>query len=79
MTQIGILEEIKQLTTTEQLTIIGSTLHLIRGDIQQVEYPFERTEGKRQLAAAANALLSDYAAGGELTVFTALDSEGFYA
>ncbi len=32
---------------------------------------------RRQLTAAAEALLPDYAAGGELTVFTALDSEGF--
>ena len=79
MTQIGILEEIKQLTTTERLSIIESTVHLISGDIQQWEQPFERIEKKRQLAVAANALLSDYAAGGELTVFTTLDSEGFYA
>jgi len=32
---------------------------------------------RRQLTAAAEALLPDYAAGGELTIFTALDSEGF--
>jgi hypothetical protein len=30
---------------------------------------------KRQLAAAAEALLANYAAGGELTIFMALDSE----
>ena len=34
---------------------------------------------KRQKATAAQALLSDYAAGGELTAFTALDSEDFHA
>ncbi len=34
---------------------------------------------KMELAAAAQALLSDYAAGGELTVFTILDAEDFYA
>jgi hypothetical protein len=34
----------------------------------------------QQLAAAAEALLSDYTSdGGELTVFTVLDSEDFYA
>ena len=32
---------------------------------------------RRQLTAAAEALLPDYAAGGELTIFTALDREGF--
>lgn len=36
-------------------------------------------ERKRQLAVAAETLLSDYAARGELTAFTALDGEDFYA
>jgi hypothetical protein len=36
-------------------------------------------EKKRQLAVVAKALLPDYAAGGELTVFTVLDGEDFYA
>ncbi len=34
---------------------------------------------RRQLAAASKSLLPDYQAGGELTIFTALDSEDFYA
>ena len=42
-----------------------------------MELPPARTERKRQLAAAAKALLPDYAAGGELTILTALDSEDF--
>lgn len=45
----------------------------------QVEQPLTPTERKRQLVAAAEALLPDYAEGSELTVFTALDSEDFYA
>jgi hypothetical protein len=44
-----------------------------------VGQPLTQTERRRQLAAAAEALLPDYAAGGELTIFTALDSEDFYA
>lgn len=79
MTQIEILEELEKLTTTERLTIIEAALHLIREDLQQEEQPLARTERKRQLAAAAEALLPDYAAGGELTIFTALDSEDFHA
>lgn len=74
MTQIEILEALKKLTTTERLTIIEAALHLIREDLQQAW-----TERKRQLAAAAEALLPDYSAGGELTIFTALDSEDFRA
>jgi hypothetical protein len=72
------VEELKKLTTTERLTIIEATLHLIREDLQQVEQPLARTERRQQLAAAAEALLPDYVAGGELTIFTALDSEDFH-
>jgi hypothetical protein len=79
MTQTEILEELKKLPTTERLTIIEAALCLIREDLQQVEPPLARTERQRQLAAAAEALLPDYAAGGELTIFTALDGEDFHA
>lgn len=74
-----ILEELVKLPAAERLTIVEATLHLIRKDLQQVEPLPARTKRKQQLAAAAKALLPDYAAGGELTVFTALDSEDFYA
>ena len=79
MIQVEILEELKKSTIPERLTIIEAALHLIREDLQQVGQPLTRTERRRQLAEAAEALLQDYAAGGELTVFTALDSEDFYA
>lgn len=36
-------------------------------------------EKKQQLAKAAEALLQDCQAGGELTAFTVLDNEGFCA
>jgi hypothetical protein len=76
MTQMEILEELEKLTTTERLTIIEAALRLVREDLQPVEQPLARTERRQQLAAAAEALLPDYAAGGELTIFTALDSKG---
>ncbi|MBM3135731.1 MAG: hypothetical protein FJZ89_10725 [Chloroflexi bacterium] len=79
MKQIEVLEEIKRFTIPERLTFIEAALHLIREDIQQVKQPKDRKERKRQLAAAAEALLPDYAAGGELTIFTTLDSEDFRA
>jgi hypothetical protein len=78
MTQMEILEELKKLTSTERLTIIEAALHLIREDLQQVEQPLVRTERRQQLTAAAEALLPDYAAGGELSIFTVLDSEDFH-
>jgi hypothetical protein len=79
MTHVEILEELKKFPIPERLTLVETALRLIREDLQQVEHPLTQAERKRQLAAAAEALLQDYAAGGELTVFTALDSEDFYA
>ena len=78
MSQVEILKELKKLPTKERLAIMEAVLHLIREDLQQVEQPVVRVEKKRQLAAAAEALLPDYAPGGDLTIFTALDSEKFY-
>jgi hypothetical protein len=79
MTQVEILEELKRFTIPERLTIAETALRLIREDLQEVEQPLTREERSRQLAAAAEALLPDYAAGGELTIFATLDSEDFYA
>jgi hypothetical protein len=79
MTQVEILEELKKFTVSERLTIVETALRLIREDLQQMEHPLARTERKRQLVAAAKALLPDYTTDGELTIFTALDSEDFYA
>jgi hypothetical protein len=79
MAQVEILEELKKFTIPERLIIVEAALRLIREDLQQEGQPLTRIERKRQLAAAAEALLPDYAAGGELIAFTALDSEDFYA
>jgi len=79
MTQVQILEELKKLTPAERLSVIEAALHLIREDIRQMQQPSKQTERTRQLAAAAEALLPDYTAGGELTVFTDLDGEDFHA
>ncbi|NQE53057.1 hypothetical protein C5S29_05650 [ANME-1 cluster archaeon GoMg3.2] len=80
MTQVGILEEFKKFTTTERLAILEAALHLIREDLKQIEQPPTGEERKRQLTVAAEALLPDYTSGGgELTIFTVLDSEDFYA
>ncbi|MBC8248800.1 MAG: hypothetical protein H8E90_03895 [Anaerolineales bacterium] len=79
MTQVQILEELQKFTIPDRLTIVEATLRLIREDLQQERQPLPREERRRQLVAAAEALMPDYAAGGELTIFTALDSEDFYA
>ena len=79
MTQAEILQQLKTLPTIERLAIIEAALHLTRQDLQQKEQPLPQTDKKKQLAAAAQAMLPDYAPGSELTVFTALDSEDFHA
>jgi hypothetical protein len=77
--QIEVLEVLKGLTTTERLTIIEATLDLIREDLQQIQQSRAWVGQRQQLATAAKALLPDYKAGGELTAFTTLDGEDFYA
>lgn len=79
MTQREILEELRKFPTTERITIIEAALHLIHEDLQEVEQPLTKSDRKRQLAAAAEALLPAYSAGGELTAFTSLDHEDFHA
>ena len=75
MSQTEILEALKKLTTAERLATVEAALRLIREDLKQAEQTLARTERQRQLSAAAEALLPDYAARGELTIFTALDAE----
>ena len=79
MIQVDIVEELKRFTISERLEIIEAALRLIREDLQQAGQPLAQTERRRKLTAAAEALLPDYTADGELTIFTALDSEDFYA
>jgi hypothetical protein len=74
MTQTEILEALRKLTAVERLTVIQAALQQMRDDLQQRE-PLIQVDKKQRLAVAAETLLPDYMAGGELTIFTALDSE----
>lgn len=75
MTQTEILEALRKLTATERIAVIQAALQQIRDDLQETEQPLAQVDKKQRLAVAAETLLPDYKAGGELTVFTALDSE----
>ena len=82
MTQTEILKEIKKFSASERITFIEATLEFIREDLQ-VHHKFEqhqrsRLTRKQKLREAANALLPDYLADDELTIFTVLDSEAFH-
>jgi hypothetical protein len=79
MTQIDILEKLKELTAAERLSVAEAALRLVREDLQDITKSTAAIEKKQELAKAARALLPDYKCGGELTVFTALDSEDFCA
>jgi hypothetical protein len=61
----------------DRLQVIQAALRVFGEDLQ-TQRQTTHTERKHQLARAAKALLPDYAAGGELTIFTNLDGEGFY-
>jgi hypothetical protein len=78
MTYTEMLETLKKLTLTERLALMEAALHLMREELQQREQQPATDEKTAQLAAAAQALLPDYATDTELTSFTALDSEDFY-
>ncbi len=79
MAQLEFLEELKKHTLAERLAIVEAALHWIREDLKRKDQSLAGMEKKRQLAAAAKTLLPDYAANGDLTAFTDLDSEDFYA
>lgn len=76
MTATHILDELKRLNNAERLAVIETATRLIRQDLRQQNLnPIE--ERDQQLAQAAEALLPDYSANGELTAFTSLDGEDF--
>jgi hypothetical protein len=79
MTQREIIEQLKKLAPAQRLAVVEATLRSIREEIALAQEPVKESERERKLAAAAKALLPDYAREGDLTSFTALDSEDFHA
>ena len=79
MAQIDVLAELKKLSAAERLRVAEEALQLVRQELERAEVLRARSERTQRLTAAAAALRDDYAADGELTVFTTLDSEDFRA
>jgi hypothetical protein len=79
MKRIDLLKEFKKLTPSERLAVIEAALQQLRADLEGAPEPKPLAVRKKEMAAAAKALQKDYAAGGELTAFTALDAEDFHA
>jgi hypothetical protein len=69
MTRTEMLGELQKLPMAERLAIAETSLRLIREELRKADAPLERARKTEQLAAAAKALLPDYSAGGELTIF----------
>jgi hypothetical protein len=78
MNPIDLLKELQKLTPSERLAVIEAVLQQLRADLERTSEPKSLSARKNEMAAAANALQADYAAGGELTAFTALDAEDFH-
>ena len=76
MTQKQILEGLKHLSNEERISILESTLNMIREDLQRRKEIKE--DRKKRLTEAAEVMLEDYNNDKELTIFTALDGEDFY-
>jgi DNA-directed RNA polymerase subunit K/omega len=79
MSATEILTELRRLSPSERLKVVEAALRDIEQDISQPASSEPAAARARRLAAAAQALLPDYAANGELTVFTVLDAEEFHA
>jgi hypothetical protein len=79
MTQADILKELEKLAVPDRLAVIETALQSIRHDLRYQTQQADAPGRQRQLAAAAQALLPDYASDDELTAFTALDGEDIHA
>jgi hypothetical protein len=79
MTRADVITELKKLSTTERLRVAEEALQLVRQELERAASLCPQSERAQRLAAAADALRDDYADGGELSVFTSLDSEDFRA
>ena len=79
MNQTTILEELKQLSLQQQFEVLASAVEILQKNVEQVDQHKSIGNQKQRLAEAAQAPLSDYLTDGELTAFTVLDGEDFYA
>lgn len=79
MKRLDLLKELQKLTPSERLAVIEAAVQQLRADLEGTPAPKSLAVRSQEMAAAAQALQADYAAGGELTAFTALDAEDFHA
>lgn len=79
MTQAQLLDEFKQLPLAQQIDLLRSALEIISAEVRLSAQRDDKSRSKLSLEEAALLLRSDYETDEELTSFTALDGEPFYA
>jgi hypothetical protein len=79
MTQAQLLSEFGQLPLAQQLEVLQALLRIVAQHVQAVEQYANGSDEHKSLTEAANLLLEDYQEDQELTSFTVLDGEPFYA
>jgi hypothetical protein len=79
MTQAQLLREFSQLPLQQQIELVQAALGIIGQRVQGVQPDKNGHSAHKPLAEAANLLLADYMEDEELTSFTTLDGEPFYA
>jgi len=78
MSREEILAEIERMTRDEKLEVIEVTTRLLREDSKQPRKSRFSPEFERQIEKAARMMREEYAPGGELAAFSALDGEDFH-
>ncbi|HEY3857379.1 MAG TPA: hypothetical protein VGO67_23585 [Verrucomicrobiae bacterium] len=77
MTQVEILKQLEYLPMADRLSIVESTVHQLRKELNSRVQHSEADDA--MLARAAEALLADYSSDKELTAFSTLDGDSFHA
>lgn len=80
MSQAEILSEIERLSIFQQLDLIKEAMRILEKQLHgTVQAQDEQLGNKVSLTDAATLLLADYEEDEELTAFSSLDGEEFYA
>ncbi|MEW5694019.1 MAG: hypothetical protein AB1765_12070 [Candidatus Hydrogenedentota bacterium] len=77
MTTIEIINQLRRLNSDELINIIENAVAVLESKIQSSNKTKNRS--KKQLFKAAKKLVSEYKNNSELTAFTLIDGDEFYA
>lgn len=79
MTQAQLLHEFSQLSLQQQIEVLQAALQIVGQHVQVGQHSIKEASDHQSLAEAAASLVDEYQHDEELTSFTALDGESFYA